>query len=446
MLVMNISDPLIRKIIRIILLIILVIACVMLPFSIATYIKSKKSTNKAVELEYWGFNIPEEVMNVLIKSYEEKNPNVKIKYVEKDFKNVSDYKSLLLGRLKNKTGPDIFRMHSTWTGNYYAELSRNNPMSIETVNNRFYPAVDNYIIDNKKKVLAIPIMYDGISLYYNKNILESAGLKSPTTWDELLSISKFLTKYEEKEKEKIIVRSGVALGTSDNIDNSSDIIAILLLQNGVSIPKGLDSTNSTSAFTYYGDFSKKYNIWNANMPNSLAAFASQQVAMVFATSQQMLEVLEINPTLNVGSAKIPQLPAGSGSTTNVSWADFWVESVSADSTNAEQVEAWKFLDWLSQPEQQISRFEETSKYKAYGEPYSDMSISKNLLNSVFLSQVVLQAPYAVTSELASGGGNLEYSKLVDDLINEYNKELNYDFDKAVSAFKVSYEDLVRKGK
>jgi len=139
----------------------------------------------------------------------------------------------------------------------------------------------------------------------------------------------------------------------------------------------------------------------------------------YLQNKQLQEVLKLNPTFNVGSTKIPQIPDLNGTTTNKTWASFWVESVSADSTSKEQEEAWKFLDWLSQPEQQLERFNETQKYKPYGEIYSDMSLINNLLTSPYLTQIVLQAPYSTTAPVGEGAGNNEYVDLFHNATNKF---------------------------
>ena len=47
-------------------------------------------------------------------------------------------------------------------------------------------------------VWAIPDLASARALYYNKDILEAAGVEVPTTWDELTAACKAIKEYDEQ--------------------------------------------------------------------------------------------------------------------------------------------------------------------------------------------------------------------------------------------------------
>ena len=154
-------------------------------------------TTKQVTLNYWGLWEEESVMNGIIAEYETKTPNVKINYKRNQ---ISDYESRLKNRLA-KTGtettdvPDIFRIHNSWIPMFSDNLA---PVPTETVTtlslaNDFF---DNYKKDLKvnENYMGIPLMYDGLALFYNKDLLNAAGVEVPKSWWDLEAAANKITK------------------------------------------------------------------------------------------------------------------------------------------------------------------------------------------------------------------------------------------------------------
>src|SRR3990167_1754055 len=81
----------------------------------------------------------------------------------------------------------------------------------------------------------IPLEYDGLSMYYNLDLLKAAGFSQPpNNWDQLRTMSATLTVKDQAGK---IQTSGAALGTADNIDHFSEILSVMMAQNGVDLKK-----------------------------------------------------------------------------------------------------------------------------------------------------------------------------------------------------------------
>lgn len=396
-----------------------------------------------VTLEYWGIYEDPEVMESLISKYNETHPGVKINYVDRNFEDdISRYKSTLLTRLNNGDGPDIFRMHSTWTREYINEISLNNrSLELEEFRKRFYPVAETQCVLTDGRVVCIPLTYDGLVLFYNQELFGALGIGEPRTWDEVRDAALKLTQREENGSIRV---AGLALGTADNVAYSSDILALMFLQSGIKIPDGIDTDSAAAALTFYTNFVRVDDVWDNSFTDSIEAFASQRAAMAFGTSREIEEILSINPTLQLGILPVPQLPSISGGTTNDTWASFWVESVSKDSSDSKQRAAWDFLEWMSQPEQQLYLYEQSaSKYRVPTIP-SNREVQSEVLKNPYLNNIVKQAVYSKSSLVADQVGNDRFSVIFKDAINEITgpSARRANFRDALEAAKADYLKLL----
>jgi len=103
------------------------------------------------------------------------------------------------------------------------------------------------------KIYAVPLSVDTLALYYNVDLLSSAGISTPPrTWDEFNDAVRKITVRDDRGG---IKRAGAAIGTDKNINRASDIFALLMMQSGSPImgdEKALDI--GTTAMQFYTDF------------------------------------------------------------------------------------------------------------------------------------------------------------------------------------------------
>lgn len=360
-----------------------------------------------VSLEYWGTTVPESVMITMISDYRQAHPNIEINYSQKTFDNIADYKNTLLTRLHEGSGPDIFRMHSTWTNEYFSELSSaNNDFSTAGYGENYYPVAKRACTSGEGGIYCIPIMYDGLVLLYNRDLFANEGLGTLITWEDLRSAALEL--------------GGVALGTTNNVRNSADIFGLMLAQSEVLIPDDLTSAGAEQALKFYRDFADVDKVWSSEMPDSIVALATNKVAMAFGTRQDVLDLFKLDPTYPLGIMPVPQLPLDPSQgalTTSETWASFWVEGVSADLSDHARREAWDFLVWLSQPEQQTKLFTEMGVIEKFGEIPANKKLLPNLVGVTYVGPFIEQAPTAVSGYFASNSGNEKYIKVMTDLLN-----------------------------
>lgn len=390
---------------------------------------------KEVSLAYWGLFEPPEVLQPLIEEYQNLHPNVKINYEQRNYSSLAQHKETLLTRLREETGPDIARVHITWIPQFASELAPLPPnvYSREELPQNFYPvAVEALTLQGG--IYGIPLMYDGLMLFYNQNHFEKAGIgKPPSDWEEFREAAAKLTQKDEQGK---IIQAGAAMGTANNVAHFSDILGLMWAQSQIKVPPDLGSPAARDALIFYTNFVTKDEVWDASLPYSIQAFASGRVSMIFAPSWRVFDIQNLNPGLKFKVAAVPQVPSLPRQPQQaVNWASFWVEVISLDSENRE--EAWDFLKFLSEAENMRRLYAEQAKIREFGEPYSRVDLGQSLLTNDFLAPLIDGAPTAVSYLIADASGNDVYTEAVAAAVNSVLQKK--DVDAALSTLKQTLE-------
>mgnify|MGYP000893359758 CR=1 FL=1 len=367
---------------------------------------SSTNTGGNVTLIYWGLWEPEEVMHPLIEKYEAENPGVKIEYAQQTFKN---YESRLYTRLEQSTNsaepaPDIFRINNTWLPKYQKFLSSlpTNIMDNTTYAQEFYPTATADFTGIDGKIYAIPIEIDGLTIIYNKQILSKAGYtQPPQDWDSFIEAANKMTKRDSTGKISI---SGLAIGTAKNVTHSADILTFLMLQNGAQIidstktQVNITSQRAISALDKYTEFATSTEpLWATYLPQDLTLFYEGKLAMMFAPSWRAFDIINSAPQIEFGIASLPQLPNNQ----EINYSMYWGDTVSKTSKN--QAVAWDFINFLSEPEQQRRLFSNSSQIRAFGEPYSRVSMNSELASNPYTQAIAKMAPTMTSWQIGEQG-------------------------------------------
>lgn len=404
--------------------IILIIVAIGLVFIFLRFLRGGGS-KKEITLNYWMLWEDEKAYLPLIDEYQKKNPTVKIVISKQTPK---EYRERLENAILKGEGPDIFRFHNTWLPmflqkNVIAHVPEK-IMAAGEFEKTFYPTVKSDLgakdTQGKTRYYGIPLGFDGLGLYYNETILNAAGVKVPTVWDTLRETAKNLTVKDRRTG--AITTGGIALGTTNNIEFWSDIVGLLLYVNQAD-PYHPQSDNikvaerAKDALVYYTLFAlPPDNTWSKDQDNSILAFGSGRLALMFAPSWIAIDVKAINPDLAFKVAPVPQVQ-GSPS---VYWGSYWVEGVSTKSLKQE--EAFKFLAFLSNKESLAKIFSEQAKLRGFGIPYSRVDLAEQLKGHPILDAYIVAGPNARSGYLSArtfdNGINDQISKYYENAINK----------------------------
>jgi ABC-type glycerol-3-phosphate transport system substrate-binding protein len=191
----------------------------------------EKETPYTVSLEMWGVFDETDAYRDIIGPYLRMNPHVKT--IEYRKMAVDTYERDLLDALAAGNGPDIFMIRNVWLPSFANKLA---PADSAFVSEKDYRdafvdvTADDFFSEGK--AYAVPLSVDSLGLYYNKDILNAAGISSPPkTWQEVLRDIRPLSRIDEYGT---IIQSALAMGTAYNVNRSTDLLSLIFLQFGVS--------------------------------------------------------------------------------------------------------------------------------------------------------------------------------------------------------------------
>lgn len=393
-----------------------------------------------VELEFWGLWDNSDDWKKIIEKFE-KNTNefngqkvkVKINYTKKDF---ASYREDIEKAKEKNNNPNIFFVNNNWFNDYknnleslsgnmayqkeYELLSYDDVSDIYSAN-----TLIDFVAENL--LYSIPLYADSLALYYNKDLFQKAGIeKPPKSWAELKKNVMRLTVFGKKDS---LTQSGVAFGTGENINRSSDVLSLLIMQGGgkvidgngeidinkeieVSTIEGVEKRDpGKRAISFYAEFSnpqKEIYSWNADQENSVQSFADGKLAMMFGYSYQIQNLLSLKPDLNYGVAPMPQLE----NSTVINFSNTFFPVVSKDNNCkvnlaelSDKVDcskiAWSFLSFATNKENSELYLNSTNKAAAR----KDL-IQKQTQDSSHIGVFASQAESAVS-----------YNKFSDEIDN-----------------------------
>jgi multiple sugar transport system substrate-binding protein len=361
--------------------------------------------NEKVTLTYWGLWESEKTMAAVINEFQRENPNITVKYSRQDIK---QYNDTLQTRIKNGTGPDIFRYHSTWVPMLREELL---PLSQDAIKpddfkKKYYPVVSTDVMKNGA-IYGIPLGIDTLAMFVNTEITKEAGVSVPTDWNEFV---KSAIKITVKDSAGKIKTAGAALGTYDNITHAPDILGMLFVQNGTDLTDmSKTPTNASETLQFYTSFaSGNGKMWDETLDESIKAFTKGQVGFYFGYSWDVFQIRAMNPELKFEVHKVPGLP---GRRTTV--ASYWVEGVSLKTKHPK--EAMLFMNFLSKESTVEKIYAEASKSREFGEPYPMVGLKDRLKDNKVVYPFVDQAATAKSTYFVSN----TYDNGINDKMNAY---------------------------
>ncbi len=357
-------------------------------FGCAGGTKEAKTALEQVTLTYWRVFDDSDTFSDIISAYRQMHPNVRIDYKKLRY---DEYQKELIQAFAEDRGPDIFSVQNAGIKGMlplimpmpdtvkiaYQETKgtikketivvlRTEPtLSIRSLNDQFVQVVSDDVIypvtqdgETKNRIHGLPLSVDSLALYYNRDLLDAAGIpEPPKTWGEFKDAIIKLTKYDAKGK---IAQSGAAIGYGSNIDRSSDILSLLMMQIGARLSDargfatfaekapGERVAPAVDAVRFYTDFAnptKEVYTWSPSFTSSFDAFAAGQTAFFFGYSYHSPLLKTRSPKLRFAVSVVPQLEGGK----KANIANYWIETVSKKTKNPDW--AWDFVQFAAKAEQ-----------------------------------------------------------------------------------------------
>lgn len=419
------------------------------------YAQIKSDKPIEVTLEFWGLWDNSDNWEEIIRKFESKTYNlngqkinVSINYTKKDF---NSYEEDIAKAKEKNNAPDIFMINNNWFGEYIDLLEplENNNAYEKEYNLISYSDIQNIFSTNtitdavyQDKLYGMPLYSDSLVLYYNKDLFEKEGIdEPPRSWKEFNKVVKKLTILDHKDE---IVQAGAALGTGKNINRSSDILSLLIMQGGGSViddnsevdinkeievniingtEKRTPGKRGIEFYTEFADPKKEIYSWNSDQESSIKAFAQGKVAMIIGYNYYVKNLLAINSGLNYGISQMPQLE----NSTPINFSNVTVPVVSnLNNCKVEPVElsdeidcakiSWSFLSFAAEKENSKQYLDLTGKVAARKDLIQEQIKSGGGI-SVFASQVESSRSYN------------KFDDRIDDILVEMIDEINLDREK-----------------
>lgn len=373
-----------------------------------------------ITLEYWGLWEPNTIMQPLFENYKQNvREHVTVAYQMRDPR---QHFETIRARLSTNDTPDIVRVHATWVP-YLTDLLEPLPSSIMSVSeysNTFYPVVSKDLVINNN-VYGMPLGLDGLALVYNADMLARAGYDAPpANWDDFEA---FVGPLNIRNAQRQLIQGAVAMGYAQNVDHFSDLLGVMLAQNGVifsdadgkvafntMLSADGNSNLGADALDFYVKFARTVNSYDpAWEGGSTRAFLEGKVAMIFVPSFRLIDILNANPQFTVKVAPMPQL---GGRDVDVNWATYWVEVVPKNGSNPE--ESWKLLKHLTEQETLAEFYRTASAVRGFGEPYPRPDMANALSGDPRIGVYVSQFPTAISWPFADA----THDEILNDAIIE----------------------------
>ena len=401
------------------------------------------AATQPVTLEYWTVFDDLDALQPMIDAYRADRPylTINIRQLTQD-----ELYPRLVEALAEDKGPDIV---SVYNRNLRALETKLTPMPVSVADNTVAvikgqfttqttvnTAVRNmvtpdrldreYVQAVKKdvvmdgKVYGLPLSMDDMALYYNKDLLDRAGIpEPPKTWEEFQKAVKKLTKYDKTTG--VISQAGAALGTGNNLIGSDDLLYILFKQSNIdmmsadgravfnTVPQNSGpespSMNVVNFFTDFANPTRDTYTWNAKLDNALDKFVNGSLAFFFGYSYNYSVIKARAPQLNF--QVIPMLQLNPEQPVNA--ASYWVEAVTLKSKH--QNEAWALIDYLAHSKATKDYLDKSVRPTALRAYINEQS--QNTVLAPFASQVLIADNWYRGSDYAAA------KKTLDDMLTQW---------------------------
>jgi multiple sugar transport system substrate-binding protein len=323
-----------------------------------------------VTLRFWAMGREGEVVQELMRDFERENPGVRVQVQQIPWS--AAHEKLLTAFVGNST-PDVAQLGNTWIAEFTA-LNALQPLGAHPTaidSTAYFPGIwETNVIDGV--TYGIPWYVDTRLLFYRRDLLERAGYASmPESWAEWRTALEAIKRVVGDDAYPVFLPSNefaplVALG----LQAGSPLVGEHGTRGAFSQPE------FRAAFDFYlGLFRDGLAppISNNEIANMYQEFARGYITMMITGPWNLGEFKNrIPPEMQDAWATAP-LPGPTGAATGVSLAGGSSLVVFRRTRHAGA--AWKLVEFLSRPEQQVRFYALTGDLPARREAWSDSAFA-----------------------------------------------------------------------
>ena len=354
---------------------------------------SSSANNKIVltELDYLGTEPANTELNKLFKLYEQSHPNVTI---QRNSVPIGSLITKASQEVASHTLPDVMVIDNPDLPTF-ASTGALTPLDSYmtgslSASNFFAGSLST--MQYQRKTYAMSTGNNDLALFYNKKMFTDAKLTPPTTWDQLESDAKALTKGNTY---------GFALSAPAEEEATWQFEPFLWGNNGdltkVSSPQSVQALQFLTNMVQKGYLSKAALNWGQS--DVLTQFEEGHAA-IMENGPWNLSLLK-KANFDYGIVPLP-VPQASAKPVSPLGGEIWTIP---QTDSAHQQAAWTFLNWLEQP-QQLTDYDQVQGYlpplKAIAQSLvqsnPDLQVFSDELNTARARTAVVGAKYPAISQ------------------------------------------------
>ncbi len=309
----------------------------------------------AETVTWWTPNWGQERAAKLAADFEKANPDIQIKM---EITVANGLQNRIMVALRSGNPPDLIDTSTSWMTPYAAtgKLLALDDFAKKNVDMQDLLPEPVKAATYQGKLYGLPYRAQTLGMIYNKGLYREAGLNPdhpPQTWDELIEMSKKLTKKNAEGKDQYGL--GVA-GGGEQQNMITRMVPFIWMNGGDVLNEGMTKATinqpaAVEAVTFYTDPLTKYKIAPpSTLQNDGLAlrrlFDTGTIAQYLSGQYDLPAIKKEAPDIDIGVAMFPH-PKGKETAGILSGWDFIVP---ADS--AHQDATLKFVAFLMKPENQ----------------------------------------------------------------------------------------------
>lgn len=335
------------------------------------------------EISVWAMGTEGENLGVLADAFMADNPDITVDVTPVPWDAAHDR---IVNAIAGGEGPDVTMIGTTWMGEF-AALGGIDPTPANIDPSQFFEgAWDTTVVDGVP--YGVPWYVETRLLYYRTDLAEEGGVtEPPASWDELKALAESMASAG--------AQYGINLQPGGT--GSWQTFMPFFWQAGGEIMDGegnftLDSEACVEALTFYDSFFEEGLTAPAAADVPLEGqFANGDVGS-FISGPWMIGIVT-DAGADPETWTVAHQPTEEAGTSFVGGSNL---GVLADSDN--KAAAWAFVEYLSQPDVQVTWYETTSDLPSVQSAWDDEALAGDELLSVFGDQLAdAKAPPAIAT-------------------------------------------------